>query len=355
MEKYVAYVGTYTHRNSHGIHIYDIDPATWKMSERKVIPINNPSDMVISADGRFLYSIADEGVRSFLIQPDGDLLPLNSAWTGAMRGNDLEITADGKYLFVAGYHDGSVTLLEVNEDGTVGAVLDNVFHENASKGLTRARSAPHVTCVRRTPDQKGVAAVDSGLDHVKIYHINRETGKLKLHGTLRAEIDSSPILLRYSADGRFAYLLCEGHSDVTVYSVGMDAAGCNTYEEIQEIPTSKETDSRNVAACSMEMTMGGKHLLVGNNGVNSLMIFTRDEETGMLTPVCENRASGAHPKALGLMPDNRQIEVLMHETNEIISLHVDYDQGYFLMNAKPLKVEQPNCIRIHRLPGFDGR
>jgi hypothetical protein len=26
-----------------------------------------------------------------------------------------------------------------------------------------------------------------------------------------------------------------------------------------------------------------------------------------------------------------------------------------LMNAKPLKVEQPNCIRIHRLPGFDGR
>ena len=349
MDNYVAYVGTYTHRSSHGIHIYDIDRGSWKMTERKVVPINNPSDMVISADGQFVYSIADEGVRAFKIEKDGDLTPLNSAWTGAMRGNDLEITADGKYLIVAGYHDGSVSLLEVNEDGTVGRLLDNVFHENSTKGLTRAKSAPHVTCVRRTPDGKGVAAVDSGLDHVKIYHINRETGKLKLHGTLRTEIDSSPIRLRYSSDGKYAYLLCEGHNDVSVYKIGKDAAGCDTYEEIQEIRTCGEKDNRFVAACSMELTMGGKHLLVGNNGINTLMIYTRDKKTGLLSPVCENRTSGAHPKALGLMPDNRQIEVLMHDTNEIISLHVDYDQGYFLMNAKPMDVEQPNCILIHRL------
>ena len=28
-EKYVAYVGTYTHENSVGIHIYDVDVAKW--------------------------------------------------------------------------------------------------------------------------------------------------------------------------------------------------------------------------------------------------------------------------------------------------------------------------------------
>lgn len=47
-EKYVAYVGTYTHENSVGIHIYDVDVANGSMKERKVVPINNPSDLVVS-------------------------------------------------------------------------------------------------------------------------------------------------------------------------------------------------------------------------------------------------------------------------------------------------------------------
>ena len=64
-EKYVAYVGTYTHENSVGIHIYDVDVANGSMKERKVVPINNPSDLVVSKDRKFLYSIADEGVEAF--------------------------------------------------------------------------------------------------------------------------------------------------------------------------------------------------------------------------------------------------------------------------------------------------
>lgn len=42
-----------------------------EMKERKVVPINNPSDLLVSKDGRFLYSIADEGVEAFHILPDG--------------------------------------------------------------------------------------------------------------------------------------------------------------------------------------------------------------------------------------------------------------------------------------------
>ena len=67
-EKYVAYVGTYTHENSVGIHIYDVDVTKGYMTERKVVPINNPSDLVVSKNRKFLYSIADEGVQSFRFQ-----------------------------------------------------------------------------------------------------------------------------------------------------------------------------------------------------------------------------------------------------------------------------------------------
>ena len=67
---YVAYIGTYTKTTDIGIHIYDIDDETWTMQEKRVVKINNASNLVVSRDGRFLYSIADEGVQSFKILPD---------------------------------------------------------------------------------------------------------------------------------------------------------------------------------------------------------------------------------------------------------------------------------------------
>ena len=60
-KKYVAYVGTYTHGSSVGIHLFDLDVENGGMTERKVIPINNPSYIKMSHNGRFLYSIAEIG------------------------------------------------------------------------------------------------------------------------------------------------------------------------------------------------------------------------------------------------------------------------------------------------------
>ena len=59
-ERYVAYVGTYTHGSSIGIHLYDVDVKEGTLSERKVIPVNNSSYVVKSQNGKYLYSIADE-------------------------------------------------------------------------------------------------------------------------------------------------------------------------------------------------------------------------------------------------------------------------------------------------------
>ena len=53
-DRYVAYVGTYTHGSSVGIHIFDVDAEKGKMVERKVVPINNPSDVIVSTSGKFL-------------------------------------------------------------------------------------------------------------------------------------------------------------------------------------------------------------------------------------------------------------------------------------------------------------
>ena len=92
-EKYVAYVGTYTHGSSIGIHVYDIDLEEGHMTEREVVPVNNASHMVKSCDSKYLYSIADEGVEVLKILEDGGLEPQHGRPAGQKKkisGNRLE-------------------------------------------------------------------------------------------------------------------------------------------------------------------------------------------------------------------------------------------------------------------------
>ena len=123
-KKYVAYVGTYTHGSSIGIHLYDVDLEGGALVERKVIPVNNSSYVRRSNNGKYLYSIVDEGVAVFAIQPDGDLELIDKVRINGMRGCYITADQEGKYLVVAGYHDGKVTLLGLNEDGTLRFMLE---------------------------------------------------------------------------------------------------------------------------------------------------------------------------------------------------------------------------------------
>ena len=126
--KYVAYVGTYTNGKSKGIHIYDVDVEEGLLYLRRVVPVNNSSYLIASRSGKFLYSIADEGVEVYEIAPNGDLNSINQVDIDGMRGTHLSTDYQGKYLFVAGYHDGKVTVVHTHRDGSLGSVMDGVYH-----------------------------------------------------------------------------------------------------------------------------------------------------------------------------------------------------------------------------------
>ena len=178
-EKYVAYVGTYTHGSSIGVHVYDINIEEGIMTEREVIPVNNASHMAKSYSGKYLYSIADEGVEVLAIRPDGGLDPINKVGIDGMRGCYLSTDKSGKFLFVGGYHDGKVTVVHTHRDGRLGSIMDGIFHKGLGSVAER-NFRPHVSCVIPTPDDKYLCAVDNGIDQVKIYKIDEKNGRLRL-------------------------------------------------------------------------------------------------------------------------------------------------------------------------------
>lgn len=348
-ERYVAYVGTYTHGNSVGIHLYDVDVAQGTLTERRVVPINNPSHLTISKDGRFLYSISDEGVEAFKILPDGDLESINKEWIGGMRGCYVDVDDHNRYLFVGGYHDARVSMMRLREDGGLEGIADGIFHKGMGRKIAERNSRPHVNCVMLSPEKQNyICAVDGGLDHVKIYQINYEYGKIQLADILRCPLESAPRMLRFTKDGKYAYVLCELKNTVEVYTYECTPKG-PLFEHIQSISTVETMDIENGGASGMELTEDGRYLFCSNAGTNSVIVYGVDQETGMLSELCSNPISGDYPKALGIFPDGRHFVALNHDSNEMRIFAMDYEKKIFLMKGAPIAIDTPNCIRFHKL------
>ena len=343
-KKYVAYVGTYTHGSSLGIHIFDINTETGTLKERTMVPVHNASYLTKSTNGKYLYSIADEGVEVLKIEPDGGLTPINKVGIEGMRGCYLSTDKTGKFLFVGGYHDGKVTVVHTHRDGRLGSVLDGVFHQGIGSVAER-NFRPHVSCVIPTPDGKYLCAVDNGVDQVKIYKVNQDTGKLHLFDILRCKLESGPRLLCFSKDGRYAYINHELTNSITVYSYNGDGK-VPEFEKIQEIETVFDKDEISSACCALKLSPSGRYLYCSSAGENTVGIFRVDEESGLLQKICILPISGGYPKDIDVLPDEETMIVLCHASNYMRFFHVDYEKGLLVMKSKQIPVETPNCILI---------
>ncbi len=341
-ERYVAYVGTYTHGSSIGVHIYDMDLKAGYMAERDVIPVNNASYMTKSYNGKYLYSIADEGVEVLKIEDDGGLTPINKVGIDGMRGCYLSTNKSGKFLYVGGYHDGKVTVVHTHKDGRLGSVMDGVFHQSLGLGVAGSRSSQaHVTCVIPTPDDKYLCAVDNGIDQVKIYRINEKSGKIELYDILRCKLDSAPRMMAFSKDGRYAYINYQLTNEVAVFTYDG-----KEFEQIQLISMFKNEPPFGCASMCMKLAPSGNYLYCGVAGENSVAVFEVDKKTGMLKLLMNLPISGEFPKDVDVFPDEKTMVVLNHDSNEIRFFTLDYKNRTMVMKGRPISIDTPNCILI---------
>lgn len=345
-EMYMAYVGSYSYTGSaKGITVYDVDVEKGIFKQRCEVAIDNASYLTVSPDGKTLYSITDEGVAAFRIHENGSITKLNQASIRGMRGSQLSVDPDAKYLFVAGYHDGKATVMNLNPDGSVGSIAAGIYHKGLGSVAERM-FRPHVTCVRMTPDKKFIMAADVGVDQIKVYRLNEQNQELVLVDTVPCDLESAPRHFIFSPDGRFMYLMYEVKNviDVYTYETGNRAP---KVEKIQTISTTgKDHVSQLTAACAIRFSSDAKYLFCSNAGDESVSIYTRDEQTGLLEQICCLPVSGEYPKDIAVFPDDKHVASMNHETGTITFFKIDYEKGLLVMCANPVHVDEPNCCVI---------
>ena len=349
-EKYVAYVSTYTSGNKtkFGIRIYDVDMERGRFTQKDQVEITNSSYVSISHNRKYLFSITDFGVESYKILGDGSLKTINHASINGMRGCYLSTDYEDRFLFVAGYHDAKLTVLRVGEDGSIGEITDEIFHKGLGS-IAERNFRPHINCVKMTRDNRFLCAADLGMDHVVIYELNHMNGRLRQVDFIRSEQESAPRHLKFSRDGRFLYIVHELKNYIDVYTYDTDEHNMPVFEKIQNITTLNDYHTSGSAASALNLSEDFRYLCSSNAGDNSVVLYSIDEDTGLLSKLLCLPVSGDYPKDAALFPDNRHLVSLNHETDTMTFFSVDMEKGTIVMNRPEMKVPSPNCIIFYRL------
>lgn len=348
-EKFVAYISSYTsgNKNNYGIRVYDVDMKNGYLEEKDKVEITNSSYLTVSHNHKYLYSITDFGVEAYNIQADGTLETINTASINGMRGCYLSTDYEDRFLFTAGYHDGKITVLRLLEDGSIGEITDEIY----CKGMGTSAGCnfrPHVTCVKTSRDNKYLFAADLGMDHVNVYKIDHETGRLKLVDIIRSEQGSAPRMLKFSLDGKYVYILHEINHKIDVYRY-TEELNNPEFEKVQTILMAESEKNGCAVSSALTLTFDFKYLVSSIAGDNCVVIFEIDKETGLLSQKLSMPISGDYPKDAALFPDNKHVISLNHESNTMTFFNSDLEKGILVMHGKEIAIDAPNCVVFHRL------
>ena len=349
-KKYVAYVGSYSYNGqARGITVFDVNVEDGSFTYRCEEDVDNAAWLCVSHNGKYLYAVADEAFR---ILPNGGITRLNSANIRGMRGSHVATDLEDKYIFVSGYYDGKETVLSLKENGEVGEIVTGIYHKGLGTVAERT-FRPHVSCGGRTPDGLFALVADLGLDQVKIYKFDE--GKMALVDAIRCDIQSAPSRFVFSDDGRFLYLIYEVKNVVDVYEYyHKEGARAPEFIKIQSVPTTDPAySSPMTATVSIRLSPDPQnlHLFCSNAGDNSVSVYNRDPDTGILTFRCCLPVAGEYPKDVAVFPDARHIAAVNHTGNSMTFFAVDYDNGLLVMKHREIKINEPNCCVIVPVAG----
>ena len=355
--KYLFYVGTETggSSKSKGIYAYRYDAKTSEITSLGLAAETpNPSFIAPHPNGRFLYAVNEVsnyrgpnsgGVRAFSIdRATGKLTFLNEV---PSRGADpCYITVDktGKYVLVANYTGGSVAIFPILVDGKLGEAA--AFAQYTGKGTNPARQeGPHPHSIDLSPDNRFAMVDDLGLDKLLVYKFDAAKGSLTPNDPPFTKFDAGagPRHFALRPDAKFAYVIAEMQSAVTVFSNDEKTGTLHPLQTISALP--KGFTGENDAA-EIQMHPSGKFLYASNRGHDSIAVFAIDAAKGTLTSVEFTSTQGKTPRSFEIDPTGALLFAENQKSNNIVIFHIDTKTGRLTPTGKVLEVASPVCVKF---------
>jgi 6-phosphogluconolactonase len=349
--EFYLFVGTYTSESSEGIYVYKFDTETGEARQVSTAAgVKNPSYLAASPNQKYLYAVNEIGnpgeasVSAFSFNKDnGSLTFLNKQPSGGGAPCYVSVDATGQAVFVGNYSGGSLAMLPVKEDGSLGAPQTAIQHRGSSVNEARQES-PHVHCTYVSPDNKRLFVADLGTDTVTGYAFDEDEVMLDSTATsmFKAAPGAGPRHLTFHPDGTFAYLVNELNGTVDAFRYEDKALN-----HIQNISTLPEGYKGSVAAADIHVSPDGNFLYASNReDLNNIVIYEIDQKEGTLTNVGQHTSGGVHPRNFMIDPTGRYLLVANRNTDNIVVFKRNQETGLLSETGKEIEVSMPVYLKM---------
>jgi len=360
----LLYIGTYTSTGkSEGIYVYNFDPVTGKLAPLFTVKnVLEPSYLTIDKDRKYLYAVNElleyEGkksgaVSSFAIdQKTGNLQFLNKQASIGSAPCFITTSENRKFVLVANYLGGNVSVYPVEKDGKLGASVDLVQHTGFGPNKDRQEAA-HAHSITLDRNNRFAFAADLGIDKLMIYQFDDKTGKLTPNPAqpfYQTKAGAGPRHFSFHPNGKFAFLIHE--LDLTISSLAYDEK-LGTLKEIQNVPALPPGASRDGATCAdIHVSPNGKFLYGSNRGHNSIVSYKIDEKTGNLEYLEHVSTGGKKPRNFVIEPNGKFLLVANQDSDNIVVFAIDEKTGKLQSTENTVQVPVPVCLKF--IPSFTG-
>lgn len=336
-----------------GIYTVQLDADTGKLSGSTLsAAVGNPGFLAAHPAGRFIYSAGESGrtpdgnaigaMFAYAFEPShGSLAPLNSAPTGGLAATHLAVDATGRMLIAASYHGSQVLAYPIGPDGRLGPRSAAISLSGKLGPSTQRQDKPHPHSVTLSPDNHFAYVCDLGLDRIFCYRLDSAKATLTPAGEFAAPAGAGPRHSKFSADGRFLYVINELTSSVSVYACNCGTGALELKQTLSTLPAG--FTAYNICA-EIQVHPSGRFVYGSNRGHDSIAVFARNAEDGTLTPIEIVPCSGKHPRHFALSPDGAWLVCAGRDSNNLASFRVDPATGRLSPAGESAGVPVPTCV-----------
>ncbi len=375
-----AYVGTYSAppaasssgrgtppgANGRGIHIFTVDRTTGALTPAGIVEHHtSPSALAFDAAGARVYStnatdrVDDDtsgSVSAYTVdRTTGQLRLLNTVSSGGLGPTDASVHPLGRHLLVANYSGGTVAVLPLQGDGSLGPAT-HVQKTTGTLGPDRASSAPpgsfafsghdapHPHMIKADPAGRFVLAPDLGLDRIFVWAFDAERGTLTPANPASVALPpgDGPRHFAFHPNGRWLYSIQEEGSTIVLFDYDASRGQLTARQTISSLP---EGYAGSNFTSGIRVSHDGRFVYGANRLHDSIAIFAVAAD-GTLSFVHDEWTRGDYPRSISFDPSGRFLYSCNQRADAVTSFRVDRASGRLTFTGQYAAVGSPSAIEF---------
>lgn len=343
------YVGTFTSEGAEGIYLcsFDTQTGTIKLDET-FKGVDNPSFLKISPNRKYLYSVnrapknvesAGGYVTAYEINKNGSLKFLNKQLSHGSGPCHIDVSGDGKFVAIATYGGGTVSLYPVAKNGRL-AEATTVVQNQGSGANKRRQEAPHAHCVKFSPYNNQVFNADLGTDQLNVFLLKNK--KLVRQDSVEMAAGAGPRHFNFHPNEQVIYVINELNSTIT--AVGNVGGNWKKFQTVSTLPPDFTGDN---SCADIHVSADGKFLYGSNRGHNSIAVFEIDPHNKHLTFIKTVSTEGDWPRNFTISPDGNFLLVANQRSGNIAVFQIDKKSGIPEFTGNQIKLPAPVCLEFY--------